>query len=495
MTNLPEQEMPESMSERFGAGWNSLPVYRAYNKAGAIRRTGSSEGRPRLIFLWRETLALLIVMAVYILGGTIGGLVTGFAMALWGLRSSKAAMQSMTLLVLFTYISHIFSHHPLDSTLKWIVLLFASGAAIHHCLRHRNSRRQLTIPSWLLTFLLFFIVTLLAALVCPTSPELAVFKLLTFAIGVLGTMAIFYDNAFDPGYGLSWFYTVFLFVVFASAPLTLVKIGYIPGSSLFIGILNQSQAYGIYIVPFLTVLLISWLSGSVLISLEGKVGCILGVITLYLSHSRTAAYALLMTVPLIFIIGYLRGRKDRRLLSRALLSVCFVVLLIVVFNMLSPGQLAKLTTGFTNKYGVAVKNVLGSRELKVDEALAALHAHPLTGVGFGMNLDQTERQDIELDPYFGLPVSAPVEASVMYVALPAQVGIIGLIPFLAFLITYALPIIRHAPLPLLGLFLCTFFVNFGEYIFFAIGGIGLASWCYFALAHRFSVLYGQSHDY
>ncbi len=66
------------------------------------------------------------------------------------------------------------------------------------------------------------------------------------------------------------------------------------------------------------------------------------------------------------------------------------------------------------------------------------------------------------------------------------------LPFLLFLCYFARPIIRAAPLPLLALCFCAFLVNFGEYIFFSIGGLGMTIWLYFAVTHRSSVEREQS---
>lgn len=83
----------------------------------------------------------------------------------------------------------------------------------------------------------------------------------------------------------------------------------------------------------------------------------------------------------------------------------------------------------------------------------------------------------------------------MYMALPAQIGIIGLIPFLVFMLVFAIPIVRYAPLPALGLCTSALLTNFGEYTFFSIGGMGLYLWLYFAFVHRYSVAQGHTDDY
>jgi len=157
------------------------------------------------------------------------------------------------------------------------------------------------------------------------------------------------------------------------------------------------------------------------------------------------------------------------------------------------GSLTDRVHTYIMKKGSNYTSILLSRETKFQEAYRAFQSHIFCGVGFGMPMNERDLDlsVVERDPILQLPLTAPVEASVIYMALPAQIGLIGLLPFLAFFFALAGPVARYAPLSILGISLCVLLCNFGEYAFFSFGGIGLFWWLVFGLSYAYSVRAGS----
>jgi len=215
----------------------------------------------------------------------------------------------------------------------------------------------------------------------------------------------------------------------------------------------------------------------------------------FLSNSRTAGFALAGSLFLLVLVGLARGVVDSRLVWQRLAPVvAILILLLFIIDTAGEGNLRRVALTFINKGGTRVTSVFASREAKFSEAYQAFRTHCWAGIGFGMNISRSDPFQVRIHPLLGIPLSAPVEAGVMYMALPAQIGIIGLLPFLLFLLAFARPIARYAPLPILGLAVSALLTNAGEYTFFSMGGWGLYLWLYFAFAHRYSAECGSVHD-
>lgn len=213
----------------------------------------------KLDFLYKE--ALIIILSVGLLRlGNPGCLLVGAILLIWAMRSSTSAMQSLSLLVLLSFLNPLFSPVAFPGSLKWLIIFVSLASAIYHKRRGGPEADSSPIPRWVLTFIFFFVISLLLSFVSSYNAEISVFKLITFGIGVFACMIIFSNRALSLRYALSWLYTLHAVVLLVSFPMILVSSGYYPRTEFFMGMLNQSQSYGIYVVPFTTLLLIKWLA-------------------------------------------------------------------------------------------------------------------------------------------------------------------------------------------------------------------------------------------
>lgn len=448
---------------------------------------------PASSVLWTEALVMLVCLGMPA-AGNAGNVLVGGGLTFWSLRNSTSAMQSLSLLMLLTSLNMRLPLVVFPGVLKWLVLSVALCSAIYHCLRNHHGIRNIRVPDWLLTLLLFVLVILLLSVVSSSSPELSITKLIIFAVGVCGVMAIFADPQVNLRYCLSWFSTLFTVVVVASIPLIWSAAGYLRGTQFFTGIMPHSQLFGIFLAPFIVYALLRWLYACPPISYLEKSVCLVALIMLYLTCSRTAGITVLFSLVIMLIRGYFLDVYHRRMTTRVSILAGMLALALVAVNMTSHGRLTSLLQTYLQKRGDPNKTILASRETKFTEAYHTFLGHLLSGVGFGMPVNEYDTLVVERDPILHLPLSAPVEASVMYMALPAQIGLLGLLPFLAFLLALAIPVVRSAPLPILGLSLSAFFTNFGEYAFFSFGSIGLLWWLLFALSHTCAAYEGPSRE-
>ena len=103
-------------------------------------------------------------------------------------------------------------------------------------------------------------------------------------------------------------------------------------------------------------------------------------------------------------------------------------------------------------------------------------ARPLVGHGFGISPSPSFESTQILDPFFGLPLSAPSEKGFMPTAILEETGILGtlcLIPLLGSLIWL---VSHRSDIATTWIFFTSILVNVGEMVFFSFGGIGLYTW-------------------
>ena len=84
--------------------------------------------------------------------------------------------------------------------------------------------------------------------------------------------------------------------------------------------------------------------------------------------------------------------------------------------------------------------------------------------------------EVQRDPIFRLPVSAPVEKGMLATAVLEETGAIGALMFLVLLGSLLVPAARKGNFCHLWLGCTCLAVNFGESVFLSFGGMGLFIW-------------------
>jgi hypothetical protein len=112
-----------------------------------------------------------------------------------------------------------------------------------------------------------------------------------------------------------------------------------------------------------------------------------------------------------------------------------------------------------------------SRGFLLDRAIANIQERPFTGIGFGVPSVDTEAPPT-LDPFFGMPISLPVEKGNAFLAIIEETGI-----FLGFslLIWLGFRLVLSARYGLSAIMVASvcLAINLGDAVFFSPGGQGI----------------------
>lgn len=101
--------------------------------------------------------------------------------------------------------------------------------------------------------------------------------------------------------------------------------------------------------------------------------------------------------------------------------------------------------------------------------------HPVFGAGFGVDEDSGLRAEESESVFFGIPLSAPIEQGFLPIASVAQIGIVGSLFVLAFLLM-SFTLARQASGETSALFVAVLGTNFGEMVFYSFNGCGCLMW-------------------
>lgn len=436
--------------------------------------------RPKL--LRHELLCVVLLLLLQPLSPWSGA-ATLAMLTLWALRDSRCSIQALSVGVIITFANDVLvPQQPMVPLIKWL-LLFAVLMRVSLDARYRPAAP----PNWTGSFALFIFTSLMFALLVSHDRTLSLLKLLSFGVGAAACLLVFRDRRVDKQYFGSWFYTLHFAVLALSLPLMFTSTGYAVNKIDFQGILSQPQAYGVYLAPmtaYITVLVVTGYSSLTLILIG-----ICSWFTIIASGCRTAVLACGIAF-LVTFCSSLFVRRVRRLMKP--FAVAGFAALVILSGV---GLLASRNDAWTQRFEQfltkgAVHADSGwqslweaSRGPQMSESLVLIEAHPLTGVGFGLDSENGNLTD-ENEAVLGVPLTASTEQGFIYLAIPAQVGLVGGVIFSMLLISLFAPIFATSRFPILVTALTGLFVNNGEMIVLAIGGLGLQLWLLLAWAHE-----------
>jgi O-antigen ligase len=284
-----------------------------------------------------------------------------------------------------------------------------------------------------------------------------------------------------------WFFSAAVFVVVGSVIIYPTDIGYFKdaevmarlGLTLFCGMLNHSQTFGVSLVMIYVYTLSLYLFSNMPLRrwLPVMLVCILGLS--YLSDSRTA----LLTIVGASVLGAIIFSFDlyrAKVLNvagrlRVLILVAGVALCGYTFKQLyfSESPFGAITQ-FVSKNRVGALNLeelTSGRDRIVASSFNRFLDNPVFGIGFGTDLSYEFQSRATW-------YTAPTEKSFMPTAVLEETGIVGFILIYAFIGTFLVFLFRTRNLPGLLAFIVMLVLNFGEMMFFSFGGLGSLVWVY-----------------
>jgi len=102
-----------------------------------------------------------------------------------------------------------------------------------------------------------------------------------------------------------------------------------------------------------------------------------------------------------------------------------------------------------------------------------IEADPFIGIGFGIPSFAADLI-IERDPLSGLPLSASIEKGVLPVAVLEELGVVGFVAFVGWLMLL-FRVILHRGFAPLSVVITILMINLGESTLFSPGGMGMLS--------------------
>lgn len=436
--------------------------------------------QPKILPRWFAVLtALFILGLVY----PSAGLFVCLGVAVYALRGPVETIQALSILA-FLIMTSI-----MDISLgRWAILFAAFGRTMWDGLFGKLSAPRVLYP-----VLIFICVVFATSLLNGVFPVVSVLKLVTFAIGTISILTAFYQTRHLMPYWLSWLCTLGLFILVASLPFYVLPAGYARNGVGFQGITSHPQTFGPILAP-----LTALFTGLYLFS-RGKqpwwVGfaALLGWLGMYASLSRTSIFAAMLALGIATAIGYLvRSATWGRVLTQALGRPTVIIAGLFIF-----GFAVAQSSAIQNQFSEFISKdqnvtsvsgmVMESRGGLISSSMANFRDNPVIGIGFGApsNPERFARQ-LETGP-MGIPVSASVEKGFMPSAVLEETGIIGAILILVVLGYLFAPAIRQGDIIAFWILATAVLINFGEMIFFTMGGNGLYLWIMMGFCYCWSL--------
>jgi hypothetical protein len=201
----------------------------------------------------------------------------------------------------------------------------------------------------------------------------------------------------------------------------------------------------------------------------------------YMSAARTGLFAVALAIGLIVGMAFmLSGGLKRIRMNVSPVQITMMGLMavmgLVVVEAVTGGGVSSKFSDFALKAirgdggdSLSISNVFSSRIPLIEQSLVGFREKPLTGIGFGTMLDAHWAANASF-------LSAPTEKGFLPTAILEEVGIIGTLCFVSFLILFFHTYWRRRNVVVLGVMACFLLLNLGEMMFFAFGGMGGYCW-------------------
>lgn len=405
-------------------------------------------------------------------------------LAVYALKGAKESVEALSVLGFLIILNKDLSSFDI-SLVRWPILF---AAALR--LGWESALQDTVNPPISKSLFLLAVVVLVLSLLVSSIPAVSVLKIVSFTMGVGSILVGLYRTAHLREYWLSWFITMALFIIFASLPMYATSLGYgVRGSGTgFRGILNHPQTYGPVLSP-----LAALLTGLALF--EGKrtwpilAGAALAWSGIYMSESRTALLSLVLGCLVAGMVAFMKSSWRIVLWQVLTRPVAFIVLfcVLVVGGLYWNGVAGHLTEFLLKDEGEAsvTASLEDSRGGLIKRSLANFRAEPITGIGFGV---PSEYALLRVQTgALGMPTSASTEKGFMPSAVLEEVGIVGAIFTLWFILCLVMPVISRGSITILWTLSSCLAVNFGEMVFFSVGGTGLFLWLLMGFCYMYAI--------
>lgn len=200
------------------------------------------------------------------------------------------------------------------------------------------------------------------------------------------------------------------------------------------------------------------------------------------TQSRTAAGTLIIGLSLLGMLYFFRSGKGtvriRKRMSRAALAglVVLGIMGIIGFDLLTGGRVAQQAISYVNKNAnsaseVSTEQMLASRRHLIEGSWLMFLQSPIIGHGFEVDKSEAFQKNAGL-------FSAPIEKGFLPTAVLEEVGLLGTIPFIVFVLALGMFLYRSVNIPGLVMWCMFLAINLGEVMIFSPGGHGGLGWIF-----------------
>lgn len=368
---------------------------------------------------------------------------------------------------------------PLGAAIRWLVILAAVVAALFRVAR-QNAGDRVSAPTAATAAIAALL--LIHSALFSLFPSLSIFKSVLWgsvALAIVSTVRGMTEEDFAR---LQRFMLVFMGVILIASlavmPFPEARLRNDVGLQ---GVLNHPQLFGVFCALagtyyFGTALASprpSWLAlGMVLLSLQGVIE----------SAARTGGFALVLGCLGLVAVTAVRSTAFFRRTLPGVFSGRFAALAVValVAGLVNSEAVRQTADQFVSKNTRAQEATVAydaSRGWMIQDMRENIENRPAEGIGLGIQ-SATHLIDIEVDEVTGLPISAPVEKGVMWIALFEELGLMLGALVLGWILwgtARAIHVGAAAGAASIGYF----FTNFAEATFFSPGASGMLGLIFF----------------
>lgn len=431
------------------------------------------------VFFQMPFIQAVLVTAVAMLLPLFGGTFYSFAYLLvffWALRGPKYSLQALTLSWLLTYLNPgIYGYSESSAALRWLVL-FGAAATVHLA----AFRARLRFPAALLFLGFFGVFALVTSVLQSPFPDVSVFKIVSFLLGVSTIILGFWVSRVKPDEWGAWLKGFFASIIIVSSPLIFSGVGFFRNDRGFQGITNQPQVFGVFLAP-----VVAYLFAEIFLerrrSLWNILFFLLSIVFLFSTQARTGVLGALIGIVGGMAHWAISRKQLRRITYRwksVLGSLCIIIIgaLILAVNYEHLANRVERLVFKTSSAESLQEALLTSRGFLIDASMENFRQSPVIGIGFGISSDLSDKNVVR-EPFLGLPIGGAVEKGFSIIAVLEETGVVGT-ALLSIFILIILSSIFAAPkiFTASSVALAALGTTFGEGILFAIGGTGVLVW-------------------
>lgn len=410
-----------------------------------------------------EILFICSIIILQFFSETIS-ILTYFFLMIYAVSNKRNAVKSLLFSFLIALLNPgLAKISEISTILRWILLFIAAIRIFYNTFFNKFKINQ-----WVIFYISFIIYILINSVLNSAFPIISILKVISFFTGFL---TIIYGIKYTKNYNwILWIFYYFTIVIFISLFFINSNIGYLKNGYAFQGILNHPNAYAGFLA--LAICIYIYLLDFKSTIKDKLILLFLTILSTYLvilTKSRTGIFSVFFIILYLIVIKINQTMKGKIKISKISLYCFLLILISIYFIFFFDNIKFKI---FEIIYKGNYESMLYSRKNLYNKLINIITDNPLFGNGFGVaNID-----------YHSITLfSAPNETGNIILNLLSENGIIGLLLFVIFILTFIFQNKKKLISIDIILVLIVILLNMGEVTFFSTNGMGILMYFMFGL--------------